>query len=55
MKTDRLVVGNIPVTLPIPDEKFRIETPSNYRRDNDIVITIGIYSEWYFEKLPSST
>jgi hypothetical protein len=55
MKTNRLVVCNIPVTLPIANKKFWVETPSNHRCDDNIVITIGVYSEWYLEKLSSST
>lgn len=54
MEAYGLVVGNISKALSISDQKFWIETPSNYRSCDNIVIAIHIRSLRDIKKLSAS-
>lgn len=44
MKTDRLVICNVSEASAVFDEKLWVETPSNDRTSDDVVIAIDICS-----------
>jgi len=54
MQADRLIVGAISEPLSISDEELWIETPTNHRGRDEIVIAIHVRSLGNVEELPSS-
>lgn len=54
MQADRLVIGTVTEALSISYQELWVETPSNNRASNDVVVTVGIRSLGYIEELSTS-
>jgi hypothetical protein len=53
MQTNGLIVGAVSETLSISDEELWVETPSNDRASDDVIVAIGICALRYIKELPS--
>lgn len=51
MQADGLIVGNISETFTILNQQLRVETPCNDRACDDIIIAVGIGSQWNVKEL----